>query len=841
MRQDFDVSGMSCAACSTRVERAVSQLAGVEHVSVNLLTKRMQVDFAETTLDAPKIISTVERAGYSASLRGAAGTQGANKPSPQSVRQVELAAMSRRLYGSLILLVPLMYLAMHHMIGLPVPSFMLVFHGAENALIFGFAQFLLLLPILYLNRSYFLSGVRALWYRSPNMDSLIALGSAAAIFYGIFAIFQIGFGLGHGDLALVEHYRMDLYFESAGTILTLITLGKYLETRSKGRTSEAIEKMVGLAPKTALVERGGETHELPIEALQLGDVVLLKPGGSVPVDGVILEGASSLDEAAMTGESLPVEKTVGDTVLGGTINKAGFLKFRATRVGEDTSLAQIIRLMEEAGASKAPIAKLADKISGVFVPIVIGIALLSALIWLVLGESATFALSIAISVLVISCPCALGLATPVAIMVGTGKGAEQGILIKSGAALELLHAVDTVVLDKTGTLTEGRPCVTDVLVFSDTEDALLRLAMSLESASEHPLAEAVITAARARGLTPLPVTDFSAIFGRGLKGRIDEQAYYAGNEALMAQLGIDTEPHRAAIIRLADEGKTPLLFASATQILGILAVADPLKATSRPALDALRALGLETVMLTGDHKRTAAALQKTLGIETAFAEVLPHEKEGHIKALQEKGRRVAMIGDGINDAPALARADVGLAIGAGADVAIESADVVLMRGDLRDAVTAIRLSRAVLRNIKENLFWAFFYNTLGIPLAAGLLIPFGLRLNPMFAAAAMSLSSVFVVLNALRLKRFRVTHTNDKKEETVTMPKEKTLTIFIEGMSCQHCSRAVEQALNALPGVAATVDLEKKCAHLTAPTALSAETLEACISQAGYTVTSLAE
>lgn len=846
LKQTYEVSGMSCAACSTRVERAVSQVEGVLAVSVNLLTNSMQVELANDAVGGA-VLHAVERVGYEASLRGAMEQRAV--PSAQSLRTTELHHMRTRWMASLALLIPLMYLAMHHMlnewIGLPVPPFMNIFHGTENALAFGFAQFLLLLPILYLNRSYFAKGFRALWQRSPNMDSLIALGSAAATLYGVFAVFQIGYGLGHGDLLLVERYSMDLYFESAGTILTLITLGKFLEETSKGRTSEAIEKMIGLAPKTALVERDGVEREVQLAELVVGDVLLLKPGSRVPVDGVIVEGASHLDESAMTGESLPVEKTVGDSVLGGTLNKAGFLKCRATRVGEDTTLAQIIRLMEEAGAAKAPIAKIADKISAVFVPVVIAIALLAAAIWLILGESATFALSIAISVLVISCPCALGLATPVAIMVGTGKGAEYGILVKSGEALELLHAVDTVVLDKTGTLTEGRPQVTDVLSFALPEKELLRLAAGLEAASEHPLAEAVLGYAEYNGITPAPVTDFQAIFGKGLYAKIEGTRYLAGNATLLREEGVPFEKHEADIARLADEGKTPLLFADETKLLGILAVSDPVKSTSRAALDHFRSLGMETLMLTGDHKRTAAALQKQLGIEMAFAEVLPQDKEGHIAALQKQGRCVAMIGDGINDAPALARADVGIAIGAGADVAIESADVVLMRGDLNDAVTAIRLSRAVLRNIKENLFWAFFYNTLGIPLAAGLFIPFGLKLNPMFAAAAMSLSSVFVVLNALRLRRFRANTSVQplNQEETISMKEtnEKNLSIHIEGMSCMHCSGTVEKALNALPGVQASVSLEEKCAHVTLPAEMDSKALRETVEQAGYTVTGIEE
>lgn len=852
----FDITGMTCSACSAHVEKAVRALPGVQQVSVNLLTNHMVVEGDAT---AQTIEQAVERAGYGASLHGGASQQGAQAQGGgtgqgASVMQKQIASMRRRLIVSFACLLPLMYISMGSMMGLPLPGFL---SGAENSIAFAMAQLLLTIPVLYVNRVYYEKGFVSLWRGHPNMDSLIALGSAAAVAYGLFAIIRIGYGLGVQDMALVHRYHMDLYFESAAMILALITLGKYLEARSKGKTGDAIAKLVNLAPKTASVERDGVETVLPVEQVQAGDLIVVRPGQSVPVDGVIISGHSSLDESAITGESIPVEKAEGSTVIAATVNQTGFFKFRATRVGEDTTLAQIIRLVEEASATKAPIAKLADKISGVFVPIVIAIAIVAAVVWLLAGQSAEFALSIGIAVLVISCPCALGLATPVAIMVGTGKGAEHGILIKSGEALETAHHVDTIVLDKTGTITTGKPVVTDVLPMANQSEAeLLSVAAGLEASSEHPLAQAVLRYAQEKNITPKSVSDFSAEFGRGVQAQIEGMLYYAGNEALLNAHNIPvTAQLREESNRLAEQGKTPLLFADATRVLGVLAVADTVKPTSAQAIAQLTQMGISVTMLTGDNERTAQAIQKQLQIPHVIAGVLPQQKEAEIASLQASGHVVAMVGDGVNDAPALARADVGIAIGAGTDVALESADVVLMRSDLLDVVTAIRLSKAVLRNIKQNLFWAFFYNSVGIPLAAGLLFPlWGLRLNPMFGAAAMSLSSVCVVANALRLRRFRATQTKmtetgiertSENEITIQTQQEtgettmKTITLHIDGMSCGHCTARVQKELEALEGVQAHVDLERKEAVCTVPQTMDASKLQAVVEEAGYTVTSV--
>ncbi|HOB08206.1 MAG: heavy metal translocating P-type ATPase [Limnochordia bacterium] len=769
MQKKFEVLGMTCAACQAAVERSVKKLAGVGAVNVNLLAKQMVVEFDETVTDSQAIIKAVSDAGYEA-----------REPQPEPAfanaaearRNQALAAetweLKVRVLVSFFFLVPLMYLAMGDMLGLQLPGWL---DGPENAVSHAFAQFLLTLPIVYVNRRYFQAGFRALWHRAPNMDSLIAIGSSAAVVYGIITVFRIGAALGRGELGLAGHYRHDIYFETGAMILTLITLGRFLEARSKNKTSEAISRLLDLAPKTAFVIREGQEQEIPVEHIVVGDIIVVRPGQSVPVDGIIIEGSSAVDQSALTGESIPVEKRVGDRVVSGTINKVGFFKFRAEKVGEDTTLAQIIRLVEEASASKAPIAKLADEISGIFVPIVILIAAAAAVVWLAFGAGAAFALSIGISVLVISCPCALGLATPVAIMVGTGQGAANGILIKSAEALETAHKVDTVVLDKTGTITEGRPKVTDVVVTGAlTEVDFLTIAASMESSSEHPLAEAIQAKAAEMGIEPKPTQAFAAVPGRGIVAEIDGQRYIGGNLALMEEHQIDTSAWQDLSRRLAEEGKTPLYFANDKRLLGIIAAADVIKPTSKQAVDQLKAKGITVVMLTGDNKRTAAAIQRQLGLDQVTAEVLPQDKEKVIRELQQSGRRVAMVGDGINDAPALARADVGIAIGAGTDVAIESADIVLVRSDLQDAVTALELSRATVRNIKQNLFWAFFYNILGIPLAAGVFYPFfGWTLSPMIGAAAMSLSSVFVVSNALRLRRFQPSRvkTDERRSRTV--------------------------------------------------------------------------
>lgn len=868
VKQKYNVTGMTCSACSAHVEKAVRGVQGVSEVSVNLLTNSMVVE-SDAPLEQDVIVKAVEHAGYGASPADGRGAGPAAKQGGAPVQnpmQAQLKNMRMRLWVSFAFLAPLMYVSMGSMAGLPLPGFLT---GHENAVGFALTQLLLTLPVVYVNRKYYEVGFKTLLRGSPNMDSLIAIGSTAALVYGVFAIYRIGYGLGVGDHALVSQYHMDLYFESAAMILALITLGKYLETRSKGKTSEAITKLMDLAPKTAAVERGGMETVIPVEEVVVGDTVLVRPGQSVPVDGVILEGNTSIDEAAITGESIPVEKEPGSTAIAATINKAGFFKFRATKVGADTTLAQIIRLVEDASSSKAPIAKLADKISGVFVPVVIGIALAASIGWLLAGQTPEFAVSIGISVLVISCPCALGLATPVAIMVGTGKGAENGILIKSGEALETAHSINAIVLDKTGTITEGKPAVTDILpVGALAENELLALAAGLERQSEHPLAQAVLECAARRGVQPYEVTDFKAVFGKGIEGRYAQELYFAGNEAMLAERGMALPaPVKQKLDALAGEGKTPLLFCGEKTVLGVIAVADTVKPSSAAAIADLKRMGIDVTMLTGDNRRTAEAIRRQLDIPHVIAEVLPQEKEQHVAALQQQGKTVAMVGDGINDAPALARADVGIAIGAGTDVAIESADVVLMKSDLADAVTAIRLSKAVIRNIKENLFWAFFYNTVGIPVAAGLLyLPFHLRLNPMIGAAAMSLSSVCVVMNALRLKRFKAHPAHAAAEqgaplspmsaqpraERIELPQNeninkndreekqmKTITLIIEGMMCQNCRSHVDKALNGISGVAANVSLEEKKAVCTVEDGVSADTLKAAVEDAGYTVISV--
>ncbi len=750
IKKKIIVTGMTCSACSASVEKAVRKLGGVSSADVNLLSKTLEVVFDEQILSENDIIAEIERAGY--------GVEKQKAPDKKNVAAIdgEIKDMRTRVIVSFAFLVPLLYISMGHMLGFPLPSFL---HGYKGALAFSFSQFLLTLPILIVNKKYFTTGFKTLIRRHPNMDSLIAIGSSAAVVYGIFAIFRIGEGLAAQNAELVERYSMDLYFESAATILALITLGKYLEAGSKGKTSEAISKLLDLSPKTAAVIRNGIEQEIHIEEVVVGDIIAVRPGAAIPVDGVIVEGNSAVDESALTGESIPVEKVVGNKVIGATINKTGFFKFEAQKVGGDTALSQIIKLVEEAGSSKAPIAKLADSISGVFVPVVIAIALVSLIAWLIAGKGVEFSLSIAIAVLVISCPCALGLATPVAIMVATGKGASNGILVKSAEALQIAHKVSAVVLDKTGTVTEGKPKVTDIITYADmNETALLTLAATIEKPSEHPLAEAVLQKAAQQNIEIGATDSFEAVPGRGIICQIKGKKYFAGNMALIESVA-DTKSMQTDYERLAEEGKTPLVFADENKVLGIIAVMDTLKPTSKSAIERLNAMGMEVIMLTGDNKHTSQAIQNQLGIDKVVAEILPQDKEGEIRKLQQSGATVAMIGDGINDAPALTRADVGIAIGAGTDIAIESADIVLMKSDLMDAVTAIQLSKAAFRNIKQNLFWAFFYNIIGIPLAAGVFFSWlGWKLNPMFAAAAMSLSSIFVVTNALRLRFFKPKH-----------------------------------------------------------------------------------
>ena len=875
-KETYDITGMSCAACSARIEKGISGMEGMQQCSVNLLKNSMTVSYDEAELDSGKIIHQVEDIGYGASLHQTQGskTTGASGRGKNGATDAAAAAakqMKQRLIVSLVFTIPLFYISMGHMAGWPLPPWLL---GARNHMIFAFTQFLLVLPVLIAGGHYFKNGLRNLWHRSPNMDSLIALGSGAAFVYGIYAIYKIAWGFSIEDMDMVETFGMNLYFESSAMILTLITLGKFMEARAKSKTSEAITKLMDLAPKTAKVLRNGQEEEISVDDVQNGDILVVRDGDTVPVDGKITEGFASVDESAITGESLPVDKQAGDPVTGGTINRTGYFQMEATAVGEHTTLSKIIQLVDDATSSKAPIAKLADRVSSVFVPVVITIALLAAILWLLAGQSFEFALSVAISVLVISCPCALGLATPTAIMVGTGRGAAKGILIKSAEALEITHSIDTVVLDKTGTVTQGKPVVTDVIALEADGKAagentqayteLLRLAFSLEKMSSHPLAEAIVKKAEACSAAFQEVSDYEMIPGQGIAGTIDKVRCLAGNRKLMETNRIDISVAAGLQEKLADEGKTPLYFAQGGKFLGVIAAADVVKPTSREAIARLQEMGMDVIMLTGDNARTAEAIKKQVGIKTVIADVLPQDKEEKVRQLQEQGHKVAMVGDGINDAPALARADVGIAIGAGTDVAIESADIVLMKSDLMDAASAVSLSRAVMRNIKQNLFWAFFYNAIGIPVAAGVLYPaFHILLNPMIGAAAMSFSSVSVVSNALRLRFFtpkwkhesgtadlqttgnggmmeqstaaaeiadRIAQ-NDESKGEITMKK----TIKIEGMMCQHCVKAATKALEGVAGVTAvTVSLEDKQAVVEGTA--TDEALTAAIVDAGYEV-----
>lgn len=756
-KETYDVTGMTCSSCVRHVEKAVEKQPGVKKVTVNLLKNSMVVDYDENKLNQAEIENAVSDAGYGANLRSK--NADLTKDTEENSAQKEYESYKRRLIWSVIFTVPLIYLSMGHMLGWPLPFFFL---GTTNAITFAFTQFLLLLPVVYLNRSYFINGFRSLFKGTPNMDSLVALGASAALVYGVFTIYKIGIGLGFLDFKSVSAHVMNLYFESAGTILTLITLGKTLEAKAKGKTTDAISKLLNLAPKMARVLRDNQEKNVPVEEVKKDDVVIVKAGESIPVDGVIISGSASIDESALTGESLPVDKKEGDKAIGATINRNGYFKMRVTKTGDETVLAQIVKLVDEATSSKAPIANLADRVSGVFVPIVIGIAFIAAIIWLLLGSTFEFALSIGISVLVISCPCALGLATPTAIMVGTGQGAINGILFKSAKALETTHELQTIVFDKTGTITEGKPVVTDIFPLQNTENDLLQIAASLESLSEHPLAQAITTSAKEKNLSFLEVEKFTQVAGQGIRGIIDGKKILAGNFKMMNENQIETTSANF-LDNSKNGGKTTLYFAQDNRLIGIIRVADVIKDTSKEAIEELNQMGLQTIMLTGDNETTARAIAKKAGIRNVIAEVLPADKEHEIQKLQNQGQKVAMVGDGINDAPALARADVGIAIGAGTDIAIDSADVVLMKSQLTEVSTAIRLSKATIKNIKENLFWAFIYNIIGIPIAAGIFYPaFGFKLSPMIGALAMSFSSVFVVTNALRLRFFSARNSNHK-------------------------------------------------------------------------------
>ncbi len=823
MKQKYDVMGMTCSACSAHVDKAVRHLDGVQDVNVNLLSNCMVVDYDENKVNDAMIQKAVEDAGYKAALE----TQ-----SVQAQKQEETVDDKKRsLILSFAFLIPLFYISMGHMMGAPLPSFLV---GESNMMVFALTQLFLTLPVMYINRGYFQRGFKSLWHRSPNMDTLIAMGSLAAAIYSIYAIFMMGYDLGHGQIHQAHQYMMQLYFESATMILTLISLGKYLESCSKKKTTEAIEKLIHLMPSVATILKDGQEKEVAIEDVQVGDIVVVKSGQSIPLDGVIIDGQTSIDESMITGESLPVDKTVNDRVIGATMNVEGYIQVQVTHTSQEATLSQIIELVEEASSSKAPIAKLADRISGIFVPIVIVISLVTFILWMTLGQQTFhFALTCAIAVLVISCPCALGLATPTAIMVGTGKGAQLGILIKSAENLELLSKAQSIILDKTGTITQGKPQVTQIEALHMSEDELLTLAASIENSSQHPLAKAIVAYAKEKKISLQKVEQFEMLSGKGLKGWIHGKMILSGNQRLMKEHDIDLSPVEALAQQLSNHGKTPLYYAYDGQIIGLIVVSDVLKQTSAKAIEQLKAMGLSVYMLTGDNRLTANAIGKELGIQV-IAEVLPQDKEKHIRDLQAQNQRVIMVGDGINDAPALMRADVGIAMTSGTDIAMDSADIVLMKNDLLDVVNAIELSHAVLKNIKENLFWAFFYNVIGIPIAAGLFYPFfGWLLDPMFGAAAMSLSSVFVVSNALRLRFFKPKYQNQIRKQEVNQMEKK---MNIEGMMCPHCQKHVSQALNSIEGVKATVDLENHCAYLQLDHDIEESLLVKAVEDAGYSV-----
>ena len=823
MKQKYDVMGMTCSACSAHVDKAVRHLDGVQDVNVNLLSNCMVVDYDENKVNDAMIQKAVEDAGYKAALE----TQ-----SVQAQKQEETVDDKKKsLILSFVFLIPLFYISMGHMMGAPLPSFLV---GESNMMVFALTQLFLTLPVMYINRGYFQRGFKSLWYCSPNMDTLIAMGFLAAAIYSIYVIFMMGYDLGHGQIHQAHQYMMQLYFESAAMILTLISLGKYLESRSKKKTTEAIEKLIHLMPSVATILKDGQEKEVAIEDVQVGDIVVVKSGQSIPLDGVIIDGQTSIDESMITGESLPVDKTVNDRVIGATMNVEGYIQVQVTHTSQEATLSQIIELVEEASSSKAPIAKLADRISGIFVPIVIVISLVTFILWMTLGQQTFhFALTCAIAVLVISCPCALGLATPTAIMVGTGKGAQLGILIKSAENLELLSKAQSIILDKTGTITQGKPQVTQIEALHMSEDELLTLAASIENSSQHPLAKAIVAYAKEKKISLQKVEQFEMLSGKGLKGWIHGKMILSGNQRLMKEHDIDLSPVEALAQQLSNHGKTPLYYAYDGQIIGLIVVSDVLKQTSAKAIEQLKAMGLSVYMLTGDNRLTANAIGKELGIQV-IAEVLPQDKEKHIRDLQAQNQRVIMVGDGINDAPALMRADVGIAMTSGTDIAMDSADIVLMKNDLLDVVNAIELSHAVLKNIKENLFWAFFYNVIGIPIAAGLFYPFfGWLLDPMFGAAAMSLSSVFVVSNALRLRFFKPKYQNQIRKQEVNQMEKK---MNIEGMMCPHCQKHVSQALNSIEGVKATVDLENHCAYLQLDHDIEESLLVKAVEDAGYSV-----
>lgn len=836
MKQKFDIYGMTCASCQAAVDRAVKKL-GVNEVNVNLINESMSVEYDPNKISDTDIIEAVSSAGYEARLKN---NEKFAKNSKDYLKEIEEDNTKFRLKVSFFFMILLMYIAMGPMVNLPIPSFLL---GSQGAINNAFVQFLLTIPVIFVNKKFFISGFKSLKNRNPNMDTLIALGSSSALIYGIFVIMRMAHAAGLGDFETIESYRHNLYFESSAMILTLITLGKYFEARSKGETKASLKNLMDLAPEKARVIRNNVEVEIDSADIEKGDIIVIRPGERIPVDGEIIKGSSLVDEAAITGESIPVNKTIGDEVISATINKQGSFKFKATRVGEDTTLSQIISLVNDANETKAPIAKLADKISAIFVPAVIIISLITFIGWYIISRDFEFALNLMISVLVISCPCALGLATPMAIMVATGKSAELGLLFKNAESLENLHKVDTILLDKTGTITEGKPVVTDLLTEMN-EKSFLEIAGSLEHFSEHPLSDAINTYASEKNTQIVQVEDFESIVGRGIKGKIDNNLYYAGNLRLMEDNNINLNNYQELNNKLSKDGKTSMYFANEKEVIGLIAAKDMAKNSSKSAIDILKKEGFEITMVTGDNEITAEAIRKSLNIDKKFSEVLPQDKDKVVKTLQAEGKKVAMVGDGINDAPALARADIGIAIGKGSDIAIDSADVVLVENSLLDLVKSIDLSKATIKTIKENLFWAFFYNIILIPLAAGLLYPkFGLTLNPMFAALAMSFSSVFVCLNSLRLRGFKSeaekysneTNYKDENLKENEMNEVKKMIVNVDGMSCNNCAKHVKNALEELDGVnEVVVNLDNKNAELSYQGDIDEKLIRDAINEAGY-------
>ena len=837
MKERFDVSGMTCASCQANVQKAVEKL-GVDFVNVNLISETMTVSYDDGKISENDIIKAVEKIGYGAKVKNKKNLKENNKTFDEE------KIVKNRLIISFIFLIPLMYVSMGHMINLPLPHFLM---GARGSVNFAFLQFLLTLPIVFVNRIFYISGFKALFNKASNMDTLVGLGSFAALIYGIFAIMRMAYGLGFEKFEIVENYRHNLYFESSAMILTLITLGKYFEKKSKGQTKKSLESLMDLAPKKARILKDKNEVEILVEDLKKGDLILVRPGEAIPVDGIVKEGSSLVDESAITGESIPVNKNIGDEVISATLNKQGSFIFEATKVGEDTTLSKIIELVNQANETKAPIAKLADKISAIFVPTVMIISLITFVIWMILGYGFEFSLNFAISVLVISCPCALGLATPMAIMVATGKSAQFGLLFKNAESLENLHKVDTILLDKTGTITEGKPQVTDIISEID-ENEFIKIASSIENNSEHPLSHAISEYAKAKNIQAKNIEDFEAISGKGIKAKYENKIYYGGNISLMKEKNIDLKSYEKKADKFSNEGKTSMYFADEKNVIGIIAVQDKPKNLSKIAIDEMKKMGYEVRMITGDNEKTAEAIKNALNIDEKYAEVLPQDKEKEIKNLQKLGKKVLMVGDGINDAPALVRSDVSMAIGNGTDVAIESADIILINNNILDIVSALKLSKSTIKIIKENLFWAFFYNIIGIPLAAGLLYPaFGLKLSPMFGAFAMSFSSIFVCLNSLRLKKFKANFENEEKiKEEIQKEKNKNIKekkmnesnkmiVKVNQMSCNHCKNRVEEILKNISGIEnAEVNLDEKLAEVDYFGAIDENEIKEKINDAGY-------